>query len=805
MLSRRLTLAALFVCAAPVHAVTLPDGAKLEKVDFERHVMGLFGRIGLQLRLLPRLLPGQGRLPPLAVRLRPRQGLPRPDPRRPRPAARPRRPRQQPAAAQGHRPSSTTAGARFGQATPGSTSVLPRLDRRRRTPGPRAAARSSRTPLDPAGIRLRAGRPSRGRLKVDGRRSPTARRRTSPPFCDFRTNDDAVAEVDARWARSRRCGPATPRVVVSYRGNVAAGPRPGARRRPPTGFTYPQVPEVNYVDREVFAKLRAAQHGAVRAWPATPSSSAASPSTPSARLPTPDEVRAFLADTRPEQAREEDRRTARPPAARRPVGDEVLRHHRQQHRRAGEPAAAAGRAQPDVARLAPQARRRQRALRRDRPAASCRATSRDGKSPEEWLKHEKSARGGAWTRASSNELRRAGRRSTCSGGGRQPVTIEQWGEKTAAAFLGVRLECAQCHKHPFDRWTQADYRAFANIFAAVSRRQSRPRRQEAASTPRTPSAAEGQRRRQGARTRSCRSARSSSARRAAAKGRPPSCCRTRTPEAAAAEVPSAARRSRPTRARTRGAVCRVAAVAGQPVLRPQLRQPRLGPLLRRRHRRSGRRLLAGQPAVQRRGCSTPWRRTSSSTSTTSAPRADDPAVADLPALVEAERDEPLRQEQLRPQLRPADDGRGGGGRAERRRWASSENFGKDEAPPARGPSRSGRAGCRTPTVNYAFRIFGRPPRTTACDCERAMEPALPQKLFLMADPTCWPRSRPPTNRLQRRCSTAKKTDDEILDELFLATLSRCPTEKERAPAFAERLKAARRTGQAAVHRRGRGR
>ena len=49
----------------------------------------------------------------------------------------------------------------------------------------------------------------------------------------------------------------------------------------------------------------------------------------------------------------------------------------------------------------------------------------------------------------------------------KPVSLEQWGERTAAAFLGVRLECAQCHKHPFDRWTQDDYRAYANVFAQV--------------------------------------------------------------------------------------------------------------------------------------------------------------------------------------------------------------------------------------------------------------------------------------------------------------------------------------------------
>src|SRR5260370_25218931 len=50
----------------------------------------------------------------------------------------------------------------------------------------------------------------------------------------------------------------------------------------------------------------------------------------------------------------------------------------------------------------------------------------------------------------------------------QPLPPDQWGQKTAAAFLGVRLECAECHKHPFDRWTQVDYRAYGNIFAGIT-------------------------------------------------------------------------------------------------------------------------------------------------------------------------------------------------------------------------------------------------------------------------------------------------------------------------------------------------
>jgi hypothetical protein len=40
-------------------------------------------------------------------------------------------------------------------------------------------------------------------------------------------------------------------------------------------------------------------------------------------------------------------------------------------------------------------------------------------------------------------------------------------EATAQLFLGTRLQCAKCHNHPFDRWTQADYYDWAEVFSRI--------------------------------------------------------------------------------------------------------------------------------------------------------------------------------------------------------------------------------------------------------------------------------------------------------------------------------------------------
>jgi hypothetical protein len=37
----------------------------------------------------------------------------------------------------------------------------------------------------------------------------------------------------------------------------------------------------------------------------------------------------------------------------------------------------------------------------------------------------------------------------------------------AYTFLGIRIQCAECHKHPFDQWTQDDYKEFTKFFVPI--------------------------------------------------------------------------------------------------------------------------------------------------------------------------------------------------------------------------------------------------------------------------------------------------------------------------------------------------
>ena len=81
-------------------------------------------------------------------------------------------------------------------------------------------------------------------------------------------------------------------------------------------------------------------------------------------------------------------------------------------------------------------------------------------------------------------------------------------------------------------------------------------------------------------------------------------------------------------------------------------------------------------------------------------------------------------------------------------------------------------------VNHPFlKTFGQPARELACECEREGDSNLAQALQLINGPAVNDRLRNATNRIGKLIA-AKKADKEILAELFLVTLSRKPNETE---------------------------
>ncbi len=80
--------------------------------------------------------------------------------------------------------------------------------------------------------------------------------------------------------------------------------------------------------------------------------------------------------------------------------------------------------------------------------------------------------------------------------------------------------------------------------------------------------------------------------------------------------------------------------------------------------------------------------------------------------------------------------------------------------------------------SYFFTIFGRPVRASVCECERSNEPSISQALHLMYSPEMEAKIIHRHGQA-RRLAASDLSEQEIVTQLFLATLSRYPTSEER--------------------------
>lgn len=597
------------------------------------------------------------------------------------------------------------------------------------------------------------------------------------PFCDFRISDDAIASVSPLGLLTPR-QPGDAGLTVLYRGSVQAirvlVPAPGTGR-------YPTVPEVNFIDREVFAKLKLLNM--------VPSDLASDEVfirrvyiDTIAQLPSPEDVRAFVADKDPKK--------------REKLVDKLLAHPLHAAVWATKLSDITGNNTQALENPQPSQPRRSQMWHdwlRKRVADNVpydvivrdilTATSLDGQKPEEWIEFvrkvdEHAEKTGRSDYPQKKTLDLFWRRQ-------QQVPIEQWGEKVAAAFLGVRLECAQCHKHPTDRWTQDEYWAFANIFSQVTFANgqfSTPDVRKLATEENTKRQTGGKNNNQVLLVRELFLSPTP---------------RGMRPNPAVNRVPSP---------RTLGGP-EISVKAGEDA-RARLAEWMTAPENPFFARSFSNRVWAHYFGV---GLVNPVDDFSLANPPTNARLLEALAADfvknkyDIRALERAillsrtyqlgyetnasnkfDKNNfshayirPLMAEQVVDVLNSA--------------LGVDERFtAADAAPEGTKMVEVGTSRLQNPNLAYALRIFGRPPRTTACDCERAMEPALPQTLFRMTDPSLLAKFTDANGRAAK-LAKGKLTDAELVDELFLATLTRKPKPDERDEALGHLKSAKSRT------------
>jgi hypothetical protein len=769
----------VLACSLPARAaertpIALPGGGSVKKVDFERHVMALFGRLGCNNGSCHGSFQGKG-----GFRLSLFGYAPEKDYLALTREARGRRVnRTDPARSllllkpTGQVPHEGQT--RFGKSSWAYQLLRAWLDEG--APWKKGSGDVRSVRITPAEQAFK-GPGQSGSLRVQATFKDGTTEDVTP-LCDFRSSEDAVAEVN-NLGRVKALRPGDTAIIVSYRGQVIPV-RVLVPAVPAKDFRYPAIRPANYIDREVLAKLRRLNM--------VPSDLCSDGEflrrvtlDTIGTLPTPAQVRAFLADKRI------DKRARKI--------DELLAHPMHAALWATRFCDITGN-NTDRLENPPQRKFLLSQMWHDwfrkRLAANVpydemvrgvlTATSREGKSPEEYLElvketEEKCEKGEADGYAERSSLDLFWRRQ-------QRVLPNEWGEKTAAAFLGVRLECAQCHKHPFDRWTQEDYRAYANVFAPLTFAAS-PEAQKLFRT-------ENQARNKANRARQLAFRKNRKRKRGERPPIPlapvrevfispfvrpnqllrhPDTRKPLTPRALGGPEIELERgkdprvelfewmRSADNPFFARSFVNRVwGHYFGIGIVHPvddfSLANPPSNPKLLDALARDFVRNKYDIRALERAILNS---RTYQLSSTANATNRHD-RINYARSYVR-----PLMAEVVVDVLNDA--------LGTRERWGP-------QAPAGARAIEVGASRIQNQAVAYAFRVFGRPPRTTACDCERALEPALPQKLFLMADAALLNKLRPNNNRLARLVVDSR-SDGSVLDELFLATLSRLPTGDER--------------------------
>jgi hypothetical protein len=92
----------------------------------------------------------------------------------------------------------------------------------------------------------------------------------------------------------------------------------------------------------------------------------------------------------------------------------------------------------------------------------------------------------------------------------------------------------------------------------------------------------------------------------------------------------------------------------------------------------------------------------------------------------------------------------------------------------------GTRACQLPDgeLNHIFlKTFGQPARELACECERESDSNLAQALHLLNGSTITEKLRDKNNRLGKLLAL-RLSEPEILRAIYLATISRTPTEEE---------------------------